>query len=85
MGGTCLKKEVGYDRDTVKSILNLSQRLGSYSGLFTALSFKLLFYEIGNITTAVLGDLNEHRYVVASSSSFSMLVSKYLLKMMMFG
>lgn len=84
MGGTCIKKEVGYDRDTVESTLNLESEVGFF-GLFTALSFKLLFYEIGNITTAVLGELNEHRYVEASSSSFSMLVSKYLLKMMMFG
>lgn len=28
MGGTCIKKEVGYDRDTVESILNLESEVG---------------------------------------------------------
>lgn len=28
MGGTCIKKEVGYDRDTVESTLNLESEVG---------------------------------------------------------
>lgn len=28
VGGTCIKKEVGYDRDAVESILNLESEVG---------------------------------------------------------
>lgn len=59
--------------------------MGSHPGLFTSLSFKLLFCKIGTITTGMLGELNEQKYVEALSSLFSVLISKYLLKIMMLG